>query len=253
MKKVVDKEKMDEKNEAAAPLVKGKGVGKVSSHDPGCACFKGLMWDVEEKHVWCVCRVRVQVIGMEVEDEQLVLALPKPGTTTSLTNPSKHHETEPYTTSVRISCTCCFYLFMLLSIRTRIDICHMWLLLVPSVVDMSNLLCSSFSSSKGCKCLGFLFGAAQSPVVRRQRSSISLFLFLRSLIPLSFLHSRSTTLIELLIVAHWSSGHNPHPCRCLRSQLPSIPQSPSPSACPSSSTIAMGTPLSMPPPCVAEE
>uniref|UniRef100_A0A0E0I6X3 Uncharacterized protein n=1 Tax=Oryza nivara TaxID=4536 RepID=A0A0E0I6X3_ORYNI len=67
MKKVVDKEKMDEKNEAAAPLVKGKGVGKV--------------------------------IGMEVEDEQLVLALPKPGTTTSLTNPSKHHETEPYTTS----------------------------------------------------------------------------------------------------------------------------------------------------------
>uniref|UniRef100_A0A0E0P5H3 Uncharacterized protein n=1 Tax=Oryza rufipogon TaxID=4529 RepID=A0A0E0P5H3_ORYRU len=67
MKKVVDKEKMDEKNEAAAPLVKGKGVGKV--------------------------------IGMEVEDEQLVLALPKPGTTTSLTNPSKRHETEPYTTS----------------------------------------------------------------------------------------------------------------------------------------------------------
>lgn len=43
MKKVVDKEKIDEKNEAAAPLVKGKGVGKVSSHDPGCACFKGLM------------------------------------------------------------------------------------------------------------------------------------------------------------------------------------------------------------------
>uniref|UniRef100_A0A0D3FSP2 Uncharacterized protein n=1 Tax=Oryza barthii TaxID=65489 RepID=A0A0D3FSP2_9ORYZ len=69
MKKVVDKEKMDEKNEAAAPLVKGKGVGKV--------------------------------IGMEVEDEQLVLALPKPGTTTSLTNPSKRHETEPYTTSRR--------------------------------------------------------------------------------------------------------------------------------------------------------
>ncbi|EAZ29926.1 hypothetical protein OsJ_13980 [Oryza sativa Japonica Group] len=67
MKKVVDKEKMDEKNEAAAPLVKGKGVGKV--------------------------------IGMEVEDEQLVLALPKPGTTTSLTNPSKRHETEPHTTS----------------------------------------------------------------------------------------------------------------------------------------------------------
>uniref|UniRef100_A0A0E0DAV4 Uncharacterized protein n=1 Tax=Oryza meridionalis TaxID=40149 RepID=A0A0E0DAV4_9ORYZ len=67
MKKVVDQEKMDEKNEAAAPLVKGKGVGKV--------------------------------IGMEVEDEQLVLALPKPGTTTSLTNPSKRHETEPHTTS----------------------------------------------------------------------------------------------------------------------------------------------------------
>ncbi|XP_052151836.1 uncharacterized protein LOC127770209 [Oryza glaberrima] len=46
MKKVVDKEKMDEKNEAAAPLVKGKGVGKVSSHDPG----SGIIWPPHIMH-----------------------------------------------------------------------------------------------------------------------------------------------------------------------------------------------------------
>uniref|UniRef100_A0A0E0KN82 Uncharacterized protein n=1 Tax=Oryza punctata TaxID=4537 RepID=A0A0E0KN82_ORYPU len=65
VKEVVDLE-MDEKNEAA-PLLKGKGVEKV--------------------------------IEMEMEDERLVLALPKMGTTTSLTNTSDGHETEAHTTS----------------------------------------------------------------------------------------------------------------------------------------------------------